>query len=74
MVRKGAFFRAAVNIGWRLAAGKETKTSRAIAGMEFGADVMDALERAAHHLPGRDPGSHLFFERRFEREIPRRLQ
>ncbi|HET9298872.1 MAG TPA: metallopeptidase TldD-related protein [Candidatus Polarisedimenticolaceae bacterium] len=37
--------------------------------MEFGADVMDALERAAHHLPGRDPGSHLFFERRFERRL-----
>ncbi len=58
-----------VNIGLGLAAGKETKTSRAIAGTEFGADVLDALGRAAHQLPGSDPGSHLFFERRFERRL-----
>ena len=68
-MRKGAFFRPGLNIGWRLAAGKETKTSRAIAGMEFGADVLDALAKAAHHLAWRDPAAHLFFERRFERRL-----
>ena len=52
-----------------MAAGKETKTSRPIAGMRFGADVLDALARAARHLQGRDPNAHLYFESRHERRI-----
>lgn len=68
-MRKDAFFRPALNIGLRLAAGKETKTSRAISGSEWGADVLDALARAARHLAWRDPAAHLFLERRFERRL-----
>lgn len=52
-----------------MAASKETKTSRPISGTEFGADVVDALGRAARELPGTDPGAHVFLESRLERRI-----